>query len=76
MWLLIVTLALSSVAGLFYYLRIISCLYSKSIEPSSLPGITLTGGIVLAALTWLLLWIGLYPGPLIEGIKAMVGKFS
>jgi NADH-quinone oxidoreductase subunit N len=78
LWLLIITLALSSVIGLFYYLRIIVSIYAqpKQEEHPSLPRVPLAGGIVLAALTVLLIWIGVYPGPLIEGIRSVIGKFS
>ncbi len=78
LWPLIITLALSSVIGLFYYLRIIVSLYSPPRQegPSSLPSVHFAGGIVLAALTVLLLWIGVYPGPLFDGIKSVIEKFS
>ena len=78
LWLLTVTLALSSVIGLFYYLRIIVSLYSPPAqkETYSLSMVPFAGTIVLAVLTALLLCIGVYPGPLIEGITTLMGKFS
>jgi NADH-quinone oxidoreductase subunit N len=78
LWVLIVTLALSSVIGLFYYLRIIFSLYARpsGAQIPSLPLISITGSIMLAVFTLLLVWIGIYPGPLMEGIKFMLGRFS
>ena len=78
LWVLIVTLALSSVIGLFYYIRIIFSLYARPSgdQMPSLPLISITGSVFLAVLTLLLLWIGIYPGPLMEGIKSVLGRFS
>jgi NADH-quinone oxidoreductase subunit N len=78
LWLLIVTLALSSVIGLFYYLRIIFSLYARPSgdQMPSLPLISITGSVFLTVLTLLLLWIGIYPGPLMDGIKSVLGRFS
>jgi NADH-quinone oxidoreductase subunit N len=78
LWALIVTLALSSVIGLFYYLRIIFSLYGRPSGDTthSLPLISIAGSVVLTVLTLLLIWIGIYPGPLMEGIKFMLGRFS
>jgi len=75
LWVLIVTLALSSVIGLFYYLRIIFSIYTRPVpgQPSPMPGISLAGGMLLAVLLILLLWIGVYPAPLMDGIRLMIG---
>jgi NADH-quinone oxidoreductase subunit N len=74
LWIPVVTLALSSVIGLFYYLRIIVSLYARNQHEQSttLPRMPIAGGIVLAALTIMLLWIGIYPGPLMDGIILMI----
>ena len=73
LWVLVVTLALSSVIGLFYYLRIIFIIYTRSVEHrANGQSISLSGGILLAALTIMLLWIGIYPGPLMDGIMLMI----
>jgi NADH-quinone oxidoreductase subunit N len=76
LWVLIITLALSSVIGLFYYLRIIFSLYARPTgeQTSVLPRISITGGVVLAVLTLLLVWIGVYPGPLLFGIDFLIGR--
>jgi NADH-quinone oxidoreductase subunit N len=76
LWLLIVTLALSSVIGLFYYLRIILALFSREegFESAHVKMIPVTGRAILAALTLLLVLIGVYPGPLLDGIRIMLEK--
>lgn len=69
-WLLIIILVMTSTIGLFYYLRILVALYSASSEPeaSAHPGV-LTSGAVLALLMALLIWFGVYPGPLLDMIQ-------
>ncbi len=75
-WLLVIVLVLTSALGLFYYLRIIVALYSAPAEPmpTAARQLSLAGGIVLAVLTLLLVWLGVYPAPIIQLIQAMVGR--
>jgi NADH-quinone oxidoreductase subunit N len=73
LWLLIIVLVINSVIGLFYYLRIIVALYGQPGEDlSPKPTRSLSGHAVLAVLTVLLVWLGVYPGPLIEMIKKTI----
>ena len=83
MWLLVFVLIVSSVFGLFYYLRVIVAMYSGLShghgEPeahapvsSLVPALSLTGGIALAALTILLVWVGVYPATLLQIIHSTV----
>lgn len=72
-WALIIVLVLTSVAGLFYYLRIVVTLYSPPPErPSLIPAVAEGGVFVLAVLTILLIWFGVYPSPLIDLIRTAV----
>jgi NADH-quinone oxidoreductase subunit N len=73
LWLLVVVLVINSAIGLFYYLRIIMTVYSapEKMAPAP-PAISLASGGVLAVLTALLIWLGVYPGPVIELIKKAV----
>jgi NADH-quinone oxidoreductase subunit N len=67
LWLLVASLVIGSVIGLFYYLRLIVLLFStESTETPALPSRTLGSGGVLAALLFLLLWIGSAPGTMIQ----------
>lgn len=74
-WALIIILVVTSAIGLFYYLRIVVALYSRPAEPEVTPFVPVpsqTGDLVLAVLTALLIWFGVYPGPLVELIRAAI----
>ncbi len=78
LWLLVVILVINSVIGLYYYLRIISSMYTKpeeaKVEKTALnPTYSIGGGLALSMLFLLLIWFGVYPTGLIELIKIMVG---
>ncbi len=69
LWLLVISLVVSSVIGLFYYLRIIAVMFAR---PERLPGTVarstgaMAAGFVLAILTLGLVWLGIYPAWLID----------
>jgi NADH-quinone oxidoreductase subunit N len=74
LWTLVITLVLSSTIGLYYYLRILVALFVHQPEPqASGPESTfsLSGGLTLAALTFLLIWLGVMPAPIIDLIQTM-----
>jgi NADH-quinone oxidoreductase subunit N len=80
LWLLVGTLVLTSVIGLYYYLRVVVTLYAIP-EPSAdnvaAPGCpSWSGRFVLAVLTALLIWWGVYPAPLIELIERTVAHLT
>jgi NADH-quinone oxidoreductase subunit N len=69
-WSLIVTLVTTSTIGLFYYLRILVALYSAAPVRKLCPQpVAPSSGAVLAVLTVLLLWFGVYPAPLLDMIQ-------
>jgi NADH-quinone oxidoreductase subunit N len=70
-WVLVITLVVGSAIGLFYYLRVVIALYAP---PAPAPAVRVTPatGFVLAAMTGLVLWFGIYPAPLIALIQAAV----
>lgn len=73
LWALVIILVVSSVIGLFYYLRLIAVMYlTPETHVTTLAQRTSSiGGVVLGTLTALLLWVGIYPGPvlhLVEGV--------
>jgi len=73
-WLLVFILIINSTIGLFYYLRIVVAMLSKPQKEEALPvSINFGGGLVLAVLTLLLVWFGVYPSPLLQLIRATVG---
>ena len=74
---LIFTLVVTSVVGLFYYLRILVAIYKTPAEvvttvPATLPALSRSGNLTLAGLTVLLVWIGVYPGPMLDVIQHAV----
>jgi NADH-quinone oxidoreductase subunit N len=83
LWLPVVVLVISSVIGLYYYLRIIVAMFSqtKTEEVSGAkaplsPLISLGGGVALAGLLLFLIWFGVYPSGLIQIIRGMVGALN
>ena len=79
LWFLVTCLVISSVIGLFYYLRIIATMFSKDLGDLH-GGPDLTGsvaaGLALALLTLLLLFLGTYPAPLIKFIDKMISSLT
>jgi NADH-quinone oxidoreductase subunit N len=69
--LLIFSMIINSVIGLYYYLRIITTLFSSSSE-TNLPELSLFGNITLAAVAISILMLGVYPGWLIDVIVRFV----
>jgi len=75
-WPWIIILVVTSVAGLFYYLRIVVMLYSAApenatpVQKVSLPRFT------LVVLTILLIWVGVYPSPLLNLIQVTVARLN
>jgi NADH-quinone oxidoreductase subunit N len=68
-WPLILTLAIASVAGLFYYLRIVVALYSVPSQQALIPALPRRGVFVVVALSVLLIWLGVYPAPLLNLVR-------
>jgi NADH-quinone oxidoreductase subunit N len=72
-WSLLIILVITSTIGLFYYLRILVALYSASSErEASAQPLVSASGFVLAVLTALLIWFGIYPAPLLDMIQRNV----
>jgi NADH-quinone oxidoreductase subunit N len=73
LWLLVITLIINSAIGLYYYLRIIVALFTVSAGDAVSPDqpLSLSGSLLLVVLSILLLWLGVYPGPVIELIHSM-----
>ena len=76
-WALIVILVITSTIGLFYYLRIVVVMYAHSPEsPAPLPALTPAGGMVLALLSALLIWFGVFPAPLLSVIRNALARLT
>jgi NADH-quinone oxidoreductase subunit N len=75
-WILLFTLVVSSTIGLFYYLRILVAMYapprdSGAERDSRMLPLPLPATLALAALTGLVLLLGVYPTPLWKAIIAV-----
>ena len=69
-WSLIIVLVTTSTIGLFYYLRILVALYSAApVRQVFIQPVVPASGVVLALLTALLIWFGVYPAPLLDMIQ-------
>jgi NADH-quinone oxidoreductase subunit N len=75
-WPLILTLVVTSVAGLFYYLRIVVALFSGAPEHAVSLQVASQPGLALMALAILLIWLGVYPSPLLNLIQATVARLN
>jgi NADH-quinone oxidoreductase subunit N len=68
---LVFTLIINSVIGLYYYLRVITTLFSEAGE-TKLPVLSLTGNVTLILIGISILILGIYPGWLIDIIVRYV----
>ena len=76
-WPLVMVLVLTSVIGLFYYLRIVVTLFSAAPEhESSTEKLGWDGIFVLGGLAFLLIWFGVYPAPLLNLIRVTMGGLN
>jgi NADH-quinone oxidoreductase subunit N len=74
LWFLVLTLIISSVIGLFYYLRVTAKMFEQIGEEgiSSLGKITAGGSLAIAVLTALIILYGTYPSWLADLIQSMI----
>ncbi len=70
LWMMVTIMIVNSVIGLFYYLRIVVAMFSASEKEGAIPvRHSRSGSAVLATLAILLIWLGVYPGPMIDIIR-------
>ena len=71
-WALIIILVVTSAIGLYYYLRIVTIMYS-AVRPEdefrNRPSIPFSGSFALVVLTALLIWFGVFPFSLLDAIR-------
>jgi len=78
LWIPVIALVVGSTIGLFYYLRIIAVMCAPSsqaiTEPTMRPvaSPSLGESVTLAALTLLLIWLGVFPAQLIDVLEGTV----
>jgi len=78
-WLIAVVLVMSSVIGLYYYLRIITIMFSKEEHPEVIvkkahPGFYLASSIVLSIITVYIIWLGMYPSGMMDFMTLLLKR--
>lgn len=75
LWYLVIILVINSAMGLFYYLRIVVAVYARPPEKETTTAmpLSLSGSLIIAVLALALVWLGVFPGQLIEIIHSMTG---
>jgi NADH-quinone oxidoreductase subunit N len=75
---LAIILTVNTMISFYYYLRVAFMMFRDAPEREAAtggpPSLSFVGGAALAVLTLLLVWIGVYPGPLVQTIRSMVAK--
>jgi len=77
LWPLLIVLVLTSVIGLYYYLRIISTLFATADRPVNIPGprhpfFYFSTYAALVVLAGALCWLGIFPGMVLQGIRSFL----
>ena len=77
LWLLAIILVVNTMISFYYYLRVAFMMFRDAPEGEAAagrptPSLSFTSAAALALLTLSLLWIGAYPGPLVQTIRSMV----
>jgi NADH-quinone oxidoreductase subunit N len=79
-WVLVFMLAINSAIGLYYYIRIISMMFERhegEEKPAAVmlqPSVYIISGVTMGALVALLLWVGIFPGWIMDVIKNLVNS--
>lgn len=76
LWLPLIVLIVGSVIGVFYYARVAIMLFFRPQEEAPAATFSLSRGstLLLALLTLVILWLGVYPSPVLRLIAAMVER--
>jgi len=72
LWLLVISLAINSVIGLYYYLRVIAAMFSDG-NDKELPRISMTGQVALSIITICIIWLGILPQSIFQLISTYTG---
>ena len=76
LWLLALMLVVNTMIGFYYYLRLAFMMFRDAPEGGAVsfatPSLSFMSAAALAGLTLLMVWMGVYPGPIINTIRTMV----
>lgn len=70
LWLLVAALVVNSAIGIYYYLRVVTAMFAPS-SAAAAGRASFSSRIVLALMAGALVFLGVYPGPVIAVIRAM-----
>jgi NADH-quinone oxidoreductase subunit N len=78
-WLSAIILVLSSVIGLYYYLRVITIMFSgrekyEHAEKKAHPGFYVASSLVLTSLMLYIIWLGLHPSGMMEFMTLLLTR--
>jgi NADH-quinone oxidoreductase subunit N len=80
LWALLVVMMITSGIGLFYYLRVVVAMFMQPEgEPAArvaVLGTPFTAGVTLAGLAVLLVWLGVYPAPMMSRVREAVAQIG
>ena len=80
LWLLVIMLVVNSAIGLFYYLRVVAVMYMRLPEGDEIvapvSSVSLAGRAALAVLALSLIWLGVYPAPVIDMIRKAIAAVT
>jgi NADH-quinone oxidoreductase subunit N len=78
LWTLLIVLVVNSGLSLYYYLRVVRELFRRpdAARLFPAPALSLPGSFALVVLALLLLWLGVYPSPILRVIEATVTAFT
>jgi NADH-quinone oxidoreductase subunit N len=71
--LLVFVMIASSIISLYYYLRVVTVMFSRSEESSTFPALSISGGVALSFVSLVILLLGVFPGWLIDMLIHYVG---
>jgi len=72
LWLLVISLVINSVIGLYYYLRLVKAMFTPASDGHN-PRLTLAGILILGVLVTGILWLGIFPRHIIHMISVFSG---
>ena len=74
LWTLVLVLVAASVVGLFYYLRVVAAMFAETpAKPPPAAAVVAPGaGLLLGALTAMVVALGVYPGPIVTLIRSLL----
>jgi NADH-quinone oxidoreductase subunit N len=71
LWLMVISLVINSVIGLYYYIKVVATMFSASMD-NELPIISQSMQIVLTLIAFCILWLGIFP----QWVFHLIARYS